>query len=276
MTYWMFVWNRADNKMPGSEGLSMKGSVNDDDRLKRETWAQKREYILSMLGYSVGFGSLWRFPYLCNRNGGGAFLIPYFTAIIACGVPLFFLEVSISQFSSRSATHVWVVCPLLKGIGIAQVLTCIIGIMPYALITAWAIYYLSQSFSSLLPWTTCENWWNTPVCINKVTNDSSEVCFNSTVEHQLLHDAVWRKPNSTLTASEEFWQFNALRVSTGIDNFGSVQSHMIICLLCSWTLVFLCLMKGVRAVGKVGHLNLKVMVFYRRNEHGEVILSHVV
>ncbi|XP_046367044.2 sodium- and chloride-dependent glycine transporter 2-like [Haliotis rufescens] len=239
--------------MPENAGLSTEDNVKEEgeDRSKRETWAEKREYILSMLGYSVGFGSLWRFPYLCNRNGGGAFLIPYFTAIIACGVPLFFLEVSISQFSSRSATHVWVLCPLLKGIGISQLLTSIIGIMPYALITAWAIYYLGQSFRSLLPWTTCDNWWNTPVCINKVTNGSSAVYFNSTVEQQLLHNAVWRKPNTTLTASEEFWQFNALRVSTGIDDFGSVQPHLLLSLLCSWTLVFLCLMKGVRSVGKV-------------------------
>ncbi|XP_071091288.1 sodium- and chloride-dependent glycine transporter 1-like [Haliotis cracherodii] len=217
---------------------------------KRETWLQKREYILSMLGCSVGFGSFWRFPYLCNRNGGGAFFIPYFTAIIACGVPLFFLEVSISQFSSRSDSHVWVLCPLFKGIGISQLLTNIIGIKPYTLTMAWAIYYMSQSFRSSLPWTTCDNWWNTPVCINKVTNGSSEV-FNSTVEQQLLQNAVWRKTNSTLTASEEFWQFNALRVSAGIDNFGSVQPHIILSLLCSWTALFLCLMKGVQSVGKV-------------------------
>ncbi|XP_046367046.2 sodium- and chloride-dependent glycine transporter 1-like [Haliotis rufescens] len=231
----------------------MEGHVNAKESIgdKRETWAHKREYILSMLGYSVGFGTLLRFPYLCNRNGGGAFLIPYFTAIIACSVPLFFLEVSISQFSSRSATHVWVLCPLFKGIGISQILRTIFGVIPDALIMTWVIYYLSQSFRSVLPWTTCDNWWNTPVCIKRLTNDSSYVFFNSTVEHQLLHNAVWRKPNSTLTASEEYWQFNALRVSTGIDKFGTVQPHMLLSLLCSWTIVFLCLMRGVRSVGKV-------------------------
>ncbi|XP_067651057.1 sodium- and chloride-dependent betaine transporter-like [Haliotis asinina] len=174
---------------------------------KKETWAQKREGILSMLGFCTGYGSLLRFPYLCNRNGGGAFLIPYFSAIIACSVPLFFLEVSMGQFTSRSVNHVWVVCPLQKGIGISQLLTLIVGLMPYTLIMAWAMFYVSQSFRSSLPWTTCDNRWNTPMCTNKVTNGSSKVDFNSTVEHQLLRTAVWRKPNSTLTAAEEFWQY---------------------------------------------------------------------
>ncbi|XP_046579273.1 sodium- and chloride-dependent glycine transporter 1-like [Haliotis rubra] len=220
----------------------------------KETWVQKREGILSLLGFCVGYGSLLRFPYLCNRNGGGAFLIPYFTAIITCSVPLFFLEVSMGQFTSRSAAHVWVVCPLFKGIGISQLLTVIFGLMPYTLIMAWALFYLSQSFRSSLPWTTCYNWWNTPVCTNKVTNGSSEVYFNSTVEYQLLQTAVWRKPNSTLTAAEEYWQIKALGASTGIDNFGSVQPHIILCLLCCWTILFLCMVKGVKSVGKVAYV----------------------
>lgn len=45
----------------------------------------------------------------------GAFLIPYFCALLLCGMPLFYLEVAIGQFSSLSPTGVWKVCPLFKG-----------------------------------------------------------------------------------------------------------------------------------------------------------------
>lgn len=39
--------------------------------VQRHTWGNKAEYILATLGYAVDFGNLWRFPYLCQKNGGG-------------------------------------------------------------------------------------------------------------------------------------------------------------------------------------------------------------
>lgn len=36
-----------------------------------QDWNSKGEYIFATLGFSVGFGNLWRFPYLCQKNGGG-------------------------------------------------------------------------------------------------------------------------------------------------------------------------------------------------------------
>ncbi|XP_046544145.1 sodium- and chloride-dependent creatine transporter 1-like [Haliotis rubra] len=138
----------------------------------REVWTNKREYILSQIGFAVGLGTFWRFPYLCNRNGGGAFLIPYFCGIFLCAVPLFFLEVSIGQFSSRSAAHVWDMCPLFKGQDFPDLLSCerVIGkvvyvtaVLPYILLTVLLIrscmmpgsvdgllYFLRPDFSKLL------------------------------------------------------------------------------------------------------------------------------
>lgn len=45
---------------------------------KREQWRKKREYILAVAGNVVGLGNVWRFPYLCYKNGGGKLLIYYF------------------------------------------------------------------------------------------------------------------------------------------------------------------------------------------------------
>lgn len=46
---------------------------------KRGQWANKREFILAISGEIIGLGNVWRFPYLCFKNGGGKKVIKSFT-----------------------------------------------------------------------------------------------------------------------------------------------------------------------------------------------------
>ncbi len=62
----------------------------DDEEDERGGWGNKLDFLFSCISVSVGLGNVWRFPYLCYKNGGGAFLLIYFIAMFACGIPIFF------------------------------------------------------------------------------------------------------------------------------------------------------------------------------------------
>lgn len=48
---------------------------SDAEEEERPAWNSKLQYILAQVGFSVGLGNVWRFPYLCQKNGGGEFLL---------------------------------------------------------------------------------------------------------------------------------------------------------------------------------------------------------
>ncbi|OWF56398.1 sodium- and chloride-dependent betaine transporter-like [Mizuhopecten yessoensis] len=221
----------------------------------RGTWTRKCDFLLSIVGYSVGVSNIWRFPYLCMRNGGGAFLIPFFFFLIFCGIPLFFMELCLGQFSGVSSLFVWSLCPLFKGLGYLMVIVSFIMSWYYIMVLVWVIYYLVNSFYDPLPWAVCTNSWNTPFCIE----DRGKINISRTLLNNLTSVEVNTSlvigsnytSNTTVTAAKEFWQLNVLQISSGFADLGGIRWHLVLALAAAWVLVFLCLMKGVKSVGKV-------------------------
>uniref|UniRef100_A0A6Q2XZ55 Transporter n=1 Tax=Esox lucius TaxID=8010 RepID=A0A6Q2XZ55_ESOLU len=202
---------------------------------ERGHWVSKTEFLLAVAGNVVGLGNVWRFPYLCYKNGGGAFLVPYLVFAMTCGVPLFLLETSMGQYTQEGAITCWKrLCPIAEGIGYAGQLILLYSCFTYIIILTWALFYLSFSFSSQLPWASCTNPWNTDYCV-----DSENQTINGT-----------RQMNST-SAATEFWERRVLAISGGIEEVGSVRWELLPCLIVMWVICYFCIWKGVKSTGKV-------------------------
>ncbi|XP_046581656.1 sodium- and chloride-dependent GABA transporter 2-like [Haliotis rubra] len=151
--------------------------------MEQEKWGSHVDYMMTLIGYSIGVGCMWKFPYMCMRNGGGAFLIPFIVFMIIGAVPCVFLEMVIGQFSQSGAVKVWNLCPPFKGVGMGNVLIGIFYSTYYSALFAWLIYYFYHSFSPNIPWSNCDNPWNTPSCIrfDDVGDDASANATNVSV-----------------------------------------------------------------------------------------------
>ncbi len=70
---------------------------------QRGAFSSNLGFLLAAIGSAIGLGNIWRFSYIAYVNGGGAFLIPYFTALLTAGLPLLILEYGIGHREHASA-----------------------------------------------------------------------------------------------------------------------------------------------------------------------------
>ncbi|XP_071088903.1 sodium- and chloride-dependent glycine transporter 2-like [Haliotis cracherodii] len=257
----------------------------------RGSWGNKVQFLLSCFGYAASLGTVWRFPYLCYRNGGATFLIPYFVMMVVIGLPTVFMEMALGQFASEGVITVWKVSPAFQGIGVAIVITMTIVVIYYNVVVMYAIYFMFVSFVNLddrVPWGSCGNLWNTASCrsepfplltsmdeANRTTtlfkvlykqpcldgllsniSDVYNSTFNSTddLNSTMIQDDITKSCLiKYTTASEEYWERYVLRLheSVGFEDLGGFSLKNTMCLFLTWLLIFFSLKKGIKSSGKV-------------------------
>ena len=119
--------------------------------MARQQWSSRQTFIMAAIGSAVGLGNAWRFPGIAYQNGGGAFLIPYFVALLTAGIPLLALELSIGKrFQSGAPGALAKLNKKFEWIGWWGVVTAFCICAYYSVVLAWVIDYVGLSFRS--PW----------------------------------------------------------------------------------------------------------------------------
>ncbi|CAM4624637.1 unnamed protein product [Lepidochelys kempii] len=200
-------------------------------------WTRQMDFMMSCVGFAVGLGNVWRFPYLCYKNGGGVFLIPYLLIAVLGGVPIFFLETSLGQFMKAGSINVWNIAPLFKGLGFASMVIVFYCNTYYIMVLAWGCYYLASSFADPLPWASCGHPWNSPAC----TESFPPPCTpgNRSCEPEGRSPVL------------EFWDEPGAAPVEGPEVPGAINWEVTLCLLGCWVLVYFCVWKGVKSTGKI-------------------------
>ncbi|CAL8125443.1 unnamed protein product [Orchesella dallaii] len=197
---------------------------------ERMQWDSQWEFLMSCISMSVGLGNVWRFPVTAYENGGGAFLIPYLVVLILIGRPIYFLELTLGQFTSYSQIKCWKCAPFFKGVGYGSMIATMAVLTYYVSIMALTAFYFIASFQKNLPWANCnEEWAGADNC------NGSASATNQTVP-------------------EMYFLLEVIKESENIENgVGSPDWKLSLCLLFCWIVIFATLIRGVHSSGKVAY-----------------------
>ena len=238
----------------------------------RDTWNNKVEYLLTAVGYCVGLGNVWRFPFICQKYGGGSFIIPYLIMVAIAGVPAFLLEATLGQFSSQGPVNAFNGIKILKGLGFAMLAVCIFVGVYYNVVISWIGYYIFQSFNKVLPWTECnESWANPQTCAStfeEATKSANASCMRSPTESFYYENVLGLENVPDCETSVGYGKVNVTEEVDGsnttvttevllqgelinVFEFGGFQMKLVLFLIIAWVIIGLCVGKGVKTSGKL-------------------------
>ena len=66
-------------------------------------WSSRFAFLMASVGFAVGLGNIWRFPYVAGENGGAAFVLVYLGCAFLIGVPVLTAELMIGRRGQGSA-----------------------------------------------------------------------------------------------------------------------------------------------------------------------------
>lgn len=145
--------------------------------MEKEYWPSRVSFIFAAIGSAIGLGNVWRFPYICYKYGGGAFLIPFLVALFTAGIPLMILEMGIGHKMSASAPTAFAGTGRRKEwLGWLAVGVGFMIVTYYGVIMSWCVNYLGFSFN--LSWGADAQGFFHNEFLNRSTNFKDVFCIS--------------------------------------------------------------------------------------------------
>lgn len=246
-------------------------------------WFNKLQFLASALGYTIGLGNIWRFPYLCYKHGGGAFLAAYTFTLITIGLPLFLMELAFGQYANEGPVTIWRISPAFEGIGYSMCLISAIVAIYYNLINTWIMHYLLASLTfGDLPWSKCDNKWNTNQCFLKPdvptiispnctypqssNNSSASSTISGIIQQPSNESSIILDGNCTsdrefekiinstdvvILPANEYFHNNVVGISSSLTDLGTLNWDILIGLIITWAIIFGVILKDLRVNGRL-------------------------
>jgi len=194
---------------------------------QRENWGTRAGFVLAAIGSAVGLGNLWGFPYKVYDNGGGAFLIPYILAMLAIGVPLLILELSLGHMTQKAAPNAYrAVNRKTEPVGWWGILLGFVIITYYPVILAYCGNFLV-------------------FCVQGIINGGELPWAAKGIE------GVEKAKDFFFKTYLNSWSAEELASGTKPHALGGLVTPIVISLALVWLAMYFCIFRGVRLVSKV-------------------------
>lgn len=120
----------------------------------RKSWQNTTYFVLSAIGAAVGLGNIWKFPYTIGTNGGGYFLLTYVISIFFCVLPILIAELAIGKYCKcntidafKDLSKKFKLSKFWNCIPILGLITALLILSFYTVVSGWSLYYLITSFA---------------------------------------------------------------------------------------------------------------------------------
>ena len=118
-------------------------------------WSSRFAFVMASVGFAVGLGNIWRFPYVTGENGGSAFVVIYLLCAVAIGIPCLMADLLVGRRGGGSPPRSMAVVAeesgrskgwsIVGGMGVATAYTIAIT---YAVVVGWVLWYLARALSA--------------------------------------------------------------------------------------------------------------------------------